>query len=179
MFQLKFRTSLNPASVELIPNFDDDLETDITNELGSFDHPVKSSTNYFALTNVPKSKTVLFYKLFLSVHSKQSNFLVRLPLHFVKLTSSGCSSKTSSHSSRASNKTNRVHRGRRPARGQDRVPVGEGVGARDLQNSRRESVGHRRTERVGSRQETLGLRRIGSRENNRFLGHYYKLRSCR
>lgn len=154
------------------------MENDI-NELGSFDHPVAILPTNLHRQLLLKSKTVSFEKLFFSVYSKRLNFLVTLPLHFVKLTSSGRSSKTSSHPCRSSDKTNRVHRGRRSARGQDRLPVGEGVRARDLQDSRREPVGHRRAERIGSGQETLGLRRIRSRENNRFLGHHYKLRSSR
>ena len=67
--------------------------------------------------------------------------------------------KAPSHSGRSSDQAHRVHRGRRPARGKDRLPAGEGVRTRDLQDQGREPLGDRRAQRVGPRQEEVGLRR--------------------
>ncbi len=102
--------------------------------------------------------------------------LVRLRL---RLEPTRRSTKASSHSGSSADETDRVHRSRRTARREDRVSTGEGIGARDLQDSGREPMGHGRAERIGPGEETLGLRRTRTRKDDRFLGHHYQLWSCR
>lgn len=73
----------------------------------------------------------------------------------------------------------RVHGDGRRAGGPKRVPAGEGDGEGDVQDPRREPVGDGRAERRGPRQEEVGLRGTGTREDHRLLGDHHERRRWR
>ena len=112
-------------------------------------------------------------------------FTVLLPLcepSVVKLTNYACEEQSLDHSfpdqagdeGGAADQADRVHGGGRRARGEDRLPAGEGVGARDVQDPGGEPLGHRRAQRGGACEEEVGLRGAGTRENNRLLGDHHQ-----